>query len=282
VTVNGLTCDWTMWWGKLGRSSWPERIAATAEVGYRSLSVDLADVARWATEGAPAPRVLARQGEAVRGAGLAVASLDALASWTHVTDRTWAGAAVEPERALDWAADLGAAAVTLVAMGPTNDAILAADLATACSRASERGLAVLIEFGPVTAIRNLSRCQRIVAASGVTNCHIVLDTWHFFRGGSLLSDVAVAAPLIRGVQVSDAHRAVEGTLEADTFRHRLPPGHGDFDLVGLLGELHRAGALRSVGPEVLSSALRSVPPLDAAREVTAALDRVLAEAIFAR
>ena len=74
------------------------------------------------------------------------------------------------------------------------------------------------------------------------------------------------------VQLDDATAVPQGSLREETSR-RMLPGDGEVDLVGVVQALHRIGALRWVGPEVISPELTAMPVLDAA---TLAMERTRA------
>ena len=74
------------------------------------------------------------------------------------------------------------------------------------------------------------------------------------------------------VQLDDAAAVPQGSLREETSR-RLLPGDGALDLVAAVQALHQIGALRWVGPEVISPELAAMPVLDAA---TLAMERTRA------
>jgi sugar phosphate isomerase/epimerase len=137
--------------------------------------------------------------------------------------------------------------------------------AALCDRAADIGAEVQLEFMPFTAVKDLAAAWEVVGAADRPNGGLVIDTWHFFRSGS---DIAVLADIpgdrVFSVQVSDAPAEPSAPLVEETF-NRLLPGEGDLDLTGLLAALDRTGALRWVGPEVLSPVTAAMAPTEAAR-----------------
>jgi sugar phosphate isomerase/epimerase len=69
---------------------------------------------------------------------------------------------------------------------------------------------------------------------------------------------------IFAVQIDDAAAEVRGSMREDT-QNRLLPGDGDLDLPRVVRALDRIGALRWVGPEVISPVLEAMSPVEAAR-----------------
>jgi sugar phosphate isomerase/epimerase len=123
-------------------------------------------------------------------------------------------------------------------------------------RARRHGLVTTLEFMPVSGIRDLELAWQIVRPSLRPDTGICFDSWHFFRGTpdmTLLRGLPGGA--ITEVQMSDASREVVGDLLNDLLHHRLPPGQGDFDLVGVVSALKATKNYRSVGPEMFSDAI---------------------------
>jgi sugar phosphate isomerase/epimerase len=124
----------------------------------------------------------------------------------------------------------------------------------------------------------LATAWEIVRGAARTNGGILFDTWHFFRGVPDLDLLAgVPGERIFSVQVSDGAPELRESLVKDTFRHRLLPGEGTFDLLGVLRVLRRTGGLNLVGPEVLSTELDALSAIEAARLAGEALDHVMAD-----
>jgi sugar phosphate isomerase/epimerase len=59
-------------------------------------------------------------------------------------------------------------------------------------------------------------------------------------------------------------RRRRGSLREDA-QHRLLPGDGSLDLARTVAALDRIGALRWVGPEIISPVTEAMPPVEAAR-----------------
>ena len=80
---------------------------------------------------------------------------------------------------------------------------------------------------------------------------------------------------IFSVQFSDGAAEVRESLVKDTYRHRMVPGEGVFDLAGVIDTLRATGGLRMVGPEVLSVELDELTPAEAVGRAADALDVLL-------
>jgi sugar phosphate isomerase/epimerase len=113
-------------------------------------------------------------------------------------------------------------------------------------------------------VRNLRTAWDLVRAADRPNGGLVFDTWHFFRGEPQFDVLAgIPGDRVFCVQLDDAPAVPRGSLREETSR-RLLPGDGALDLPAAIRALHRIGALRWVGPEVISPELAAMPVADAA------------------
>jgi len=141
---------------------------------------------------------------------------------------------------------------------------LAEHFGRVCDRAAGFGAQVHLEFMPFTVVRNLRIAWDLVRGADRPNGGLVFDTWHFFRGEPDFDVLAgIPGDRIFCVQVDDAAAVPQGSLREETSR-RLLPGDGALDLIAAVQALHQIGALRLVGPEVISPELAAMPVLDAA------------------
>ncbi|MFB8388269.1 sugar phosphate isomerase/epimerase family protein [Microbacterium sp. NPDC055910] len=146
-----------------------------------------------------------------------------------------------------------------------------------CRRAAEHGLRVALEFLPWTDTRTVQDAWRIVEAAGEPNGGVVIDTWHFFRGGSTLEQLAeLPGDRIPVIQLSDGPLDARGTELEDTFHRRRLPGAGEFDLAALLSALAEKSVTAPIGMEVLSDELRPLETRVVAEKTRAALTGLLA------
>jgi len=170
---------------------------------------------------------------------------------------------------------LGVTSLTTIATASSDVPVteLAGYFGRVCDRAADFGAQVHLEFMPFTVVRNLQIAWDIVRGADRPNGGLVFDTWHFFRGDPDFDVLAgIPGDRIFCVQLDDAAAVPQGSLREETSR-RLLPGDGALDLVAAVQALHRIGALRWVGPEVISPELAAMPVLDAA---TLAMERTRA------
>src|SRR3954447_5029000 len=144
-----------------------------------------------------------------------------------------------------------------------------------CERAGP-DLTVALEFMPYSGVPDLATAWRIV--QGVSNGALIIDGWHWARAGQKAADLhEVPRERSVSVQLCDVRAEPMKPLRAESLGHRLPPGQGYGDSVGLVRALAAHGVTPAVmAVEVISDELvaRGVDvaaqvTADAAREVLA-------------
>lgn len=128
------------------------------------------------------------------------------------------------------------------------------------------GVRLALEFAAYSGLRTLAQAVELCSAVGWERCGVLLDTWHFFRGGApweLLG--SLAAGQIALVHVNDAPGSLDDDAVAASRSHRVPPGQGTFDTAAFWSWLEAVGYDGVVSVEVLSAALRERPPAEGAR-----------------
>src|SRR5579862_8026394 len=263
---------YTLWAGTVGFTSpLAERFAAAAATGCRQVTLSPPDVLRAAQQGTAAAEI----GRQARDLGLDLV-IDPVMNWypdREPSPSRFAG--VSTDDALRMCEALGVTSLSAIATASSDVPVpeLAGYFGALCDRAAGFGARVHLEFIPFTIVATLRTAWDLVRAAGRPNGGLVFDTWHFFRGEPQF-DVLETIPgdRIFQIQLDDAPAEPAGTLRQQP-QPRLLPGDGELDLVAAVQALHRIGALRWVGPEVISPHLAALPVLDAA---TLALDRTRA------
>lgn len=86
-----------------------------------------------------------------------------------------------------------------------------AAFARLCERAAACGLRVDLEFLPWTIVPDLSSALQVVRDAGQPNAGVMLDCWHFYRGGGDVNEIGGLseddAARITSIQVNDAPSA---------------------------------------------------------------------------
>jgi sugar phosphate isomerase/epimerase len=108
----------------------------------------------------------------------------------------------------------------------------------------------------------------------------MVDSWHCFRGATTDADLrAIPGERVLGVQINDAPAEPMDDLVIETLHHRLVPGEGAIDLVGLLAWLHACGSPAPICVEVFSDALvEQNTPREIAIRLGDAIRRLLEQA----
>ena len=151
------------------------------------------------------------------------------------------------------------------------------EFAALCERAGP-DLTVALEFMPYSGVPDLATAWRIVQR--VPNAGLIVDGWHWARAGQQVAELDdVPAERIISVQLCDVRAEPMEPLRAESLGHRLPPGQGYGDTVGMVRALTDHGVAPAVMTvEVISDELVA-RGVDVAAQVTAdAAREVLASA----
>jgi sugar phosphate isomerase/epimerase len=145
-----------------------------------------------------------------------------------------------------------------------------------CERAGSRGLRVLLEFMPEGSVPDLATALAIVRETGAANLAVMFDTWHFFRTGGTLDDLAGLAPgEVGGLQASSAPAAQQGVIAARV-NTRLLPGQGAIPVAALIDRVLTLDPDAFIGIEVFSDDLNRLPLGEAAARARASMSEVMA------
>ena len=255
---------WILWSGTVGlESPIPARIEAAHAAGFTRLSVSPLDVARAEEDHTSA----AELGRRIRDAGLGIV-MDPVTNWYGGAPRAESRfARFTADNSLRMSEALQVVSITAIGQAtsdlPTEE--IAGAFGAFCDRAAGLGAQVHLEFMPMTAIRDLEVAWTIVQGADRPNGGIVFDTLHFFRSGPHFDLLErIPGERIFAVQINDGTPEVRGSLREDA-QHRLLPGDGSFELTRTVAALDRIGALRWVGPEIISPVTEAMPPVEAAR-----------------
>ncbi len=266
--------------GTLFGRSLRDKVEAAAAGGFRGLTLWPEDV-----EGARAEGL---SDEDVRGMladhGLVVADLDPLLGWTREALPAPGEARVPlaPEATFyEMAEAFGARSLNVAqGFGARLDLDAAAeDLAGVCDRAREHGLLVTVEFLPWSGIPDAATAWDLIQRTGRPNATLLVDSWHWFRGGADLERLrAVPGDRIGSVQLSDAPARPADDVVEETMRARRLPGEGDIPLAELVALLDEIGSDAPLGVEVFSADHDARPASEVGRRCAEATREVLARA----
>jgi sugar phosphate isomerase/epimerase len=211
----------------LGPISLERKLYAASTAGFAAVGINQAGL-DWPEE---------RGREELRLSELAVAELGAVAGWMHPGRTARTMALLQAESLFATAAEIGAEVVIAWPSEEPMDMVAAAScFADLCRAAEPFGVRVGLEFlGGSATVSTVAAAWEIVEVAEAANGGLVIDTFHFFRGGSSLDMIEqVPAERIHLVQVSDAPDLPPAELEDS---HRLYPGAGALELEPLLAAI---------------------------------------------
>jgi sugar phosphate isomerase/epimerase len=251
--VAGVT-ELELWSYTFRRATLPELATAAAAAGFAAVTLT--------------PELFARSGgtaadlrRRVADAGVRVTFVDGLCSALPGTP----GAEAHDGRYRDAheatlddclaiAAATGAEGINLVHISgvPTPVPALAEAFARACTRAAEHGVRLAIEFLPGTGIPDLATAAAVVREAGAPNGSVLLDTWHFARGGGTLDELGPAEMAVIGaLQLSDRSPEQDAAPYVPMKGRKLP-GDGALPLRAITERVLAVHPELPVGAEVLS------------------------------
>jgi sugar phosphate isomerase/epimerase len=262
-----------------------DRLGPARSSGFAGVSMQPADYHALRAGGVTDGEIRAR----VADHGLQISEFDAVTTWFagHEPPAGWdpvvAGMlrANTAEAVCPIAGSLGARSVTVVEFYgvPVEIDTAAAGFAAVCDRAADHGLLAHLEFLPWAGIPDLRTAWDIVRRADRANGGLLIDSWHLFRSGSTLAELAaVPGDKVLYVQVDDAPADPEADLSEETQHRRLLPGDGSFDLVGLVRTLDSIGSTAPIGVEVFSDELARHPVDEVVRRCAEATRSVLVAA----
>jgi sugar phosphate isomerase/epimerase len=266
--------------GMLQAAPFGERVAAAAAAGFTAISMWGRDRQEAHSQGLSDHDIR----KVLENHGIAVADLSALTSWLPGTETVGAGVFGEGHPFFGWSERdfletgevVKARSLSLTDIAGLHVSVdeAARAFGGVCDRAADHGLLAQIEFMSMSSLPTLADAWAVVQAANRPNGGIVLDSWHFFRTGTLSDLDAVPADRISGVQISDALRKRHGDPAQDTAT-RLMPGEGELPLRDLLVALREGGCVAPIGVEMFGEAIEGRTAGDIAKRCHAAIMTVL-------
>ena len=211
----------------LGPATLERKLYAASTAGFSAVGLSPADLK------SPEERGL----QELRLSELAVAELGPITGWMDPGHTARTVALMQAEGMFATAADIGAGLVIAWPSDePLDTLVVASCFADLCRAAEPFGVRVGLEFlGNSATIRDLAAAWEIIEMAQAANGGLVIDTFHFFRGGSSITTLEeLPGEKILLVQVSDAPDLPRREL-AD--QHRLYPGAGALALEPLLAAI---------------------------------------------
>lgn len=209
-------------------ASLERKLHAAGSAGFRAVGLLLSDFASGRESGLVELQL----------SQLAVAEIVGITDWASADRATRAVAIRKAEEAFELAATVRAEVVVAEApTGPLDGVMLADRFAELCRAAQSYGRRVGLEFiGSAEQVRDVASAWQVVENAGMANGGIVVDTFHFYKGGS---SVEMMEPIPRGsvflVQIADCMEMPRHELRN---QHRVYPGMGAIPFEPLLAALY--------------------------------------------
>jgi sugar phosphate isomerase/epimerase len=155
--------------------------------------------------------------------------------------------------------------------------VLTSAFADLCRRAGE--LIVGLEFMPYSGVPDIATAWAVVDSAGQSNGALIMDGWHWSRAGMTPADLApVPADKVVSIQLCDVGEHPMEALRAESLGHRLPPGKGFGDVLGMV----KALAAKGVAPRVIALEVISNDLVDRGLDIAAAASYAAARELLAR
>ncbi|MBI4921620.1 MAG: sugar phosphate isomerase/epimerase [Devosia nanyangense] len=251
------------------RHRFEDRVKACAEAGFDGMCLHFRDYAEQRAAGKADKELRAVLDEF----GMVENSVEFLRDWFRPEGEAnirlaLSAAGAFGARHINVSPDLDDEAHPIAAMGPA--------FAALCDRAADRGVGVALELVAWGNVRTLDRALALLDLGGA-NAGLIIDSWHVFRAGIGLDELATLSPARIGcVQLSDAAATVVGPLSCDTMSRRFC-GEGALDLRGLLDTLARMGVAAPLAVEVISPEAVGMVVQEAARRAFETTMRVVGD-----
>lgn len=145
-----------------------------------------------------------------------------------------------------------------------------------CAISANHGVSLAFEFlgQPDCSVPTLDLAHEIVREAGLDNLGLVIDSFHFYAGGSTVEMIDVlASKLLYIFHINDAEDRPRTQLED---RHRLLPGLGILPLREMVLAFRRIGYDKVASVEIFRPEYWDRDPFELARESRVATERVLA------
>jgi len=213
--------------------------------------------------------------EMALGAGVPVLEVEYITSWGRAADRDAAQQHKE-QTVFSMARTFGVRHLNTGLIEKLPVESMVESFADLCDRAGH-DLTIALEFMPYSGVPDLATAWRVLREANRPNSALIVDVWHWARAGMSAADLdPVPTERIISVQLCDVLATPMDPLRTESLGHRLPPGDGYGDAVGLVRALQARNVHpRLVAVEVISDELVSKGVDHAARTVATAARRVL-------
>lgn len=272
-----------MWLSQVRSIPFRQRVELTSKAGFGWLSTSPVDFDQTVASGLSAKE----QRQIAADNGVKLSYLDPLTSWvpdwTPVNEDPDILPYLErsPESFLRVAEELQVDKIHLIGTFPKGRYSideLTQHFGAMADRAAKEGLRVTLEAMPLWGFTKFEEAWQVVNGAGRSNTGIIFDTWHYVRGGrndELLSQIPASA--IDTVQIADGSLVCPPgrSMARDCLFNRVPIGEGEIPNSEILALLAKNNLIPSVGPEIFSSTLDSLPPEEIIARVMPGFEKII-------
>lgn len=261
------------------RASLEEDIRAASSAGFDCLEIWAAKLRKYLARGGTTARLKASLAEH----GLEPYSINSIEHVTFRDDARRAELLAECAELCRVAAEVGCPYVVVVPSplpeGKTREDVIDESvrvLTELADVAARHGVALAFEFLGQTdcSVQTLELADEIVRRVGRPEVGLVIDSFHFYAGGSGLESIDALDPARLFIfHINDAEPLPRERLED---RHRLLPGLGILPLGEIVAALRRIGYDRVASVEIFRPEYWERDPTELARDAKAAVSQVLA------
>jgi sugar phosphate isomerase/epimerase len=218
-------------------ASFKEKLQAAKGAGYGGVGLWADEIERCVHEGSS----LGAIADLLRQTGLEAAEICAVAGWMGSQGEARQQAFERARSVFQLAQGVSCRVViTCAAFGPCPVEEAAGDFRELCRIAAKHNVLCALEFlGGVAQFHDVKSAWEVAEAADQPNGGLVVDTFHFYKGGSTLEQLeAVPTEKLFLVHINDARDLPRHEL---TDAHRVYPGLGAIPLNEILGLLRDKG-----------------------------------------
>lgn len=159
-----------------------------------------------------------------------------------------------------------------------NESVTTLNEVAAIAEAHGVGLAFEFLGQPDCSVQTLALADDIVRKTGRENIGLVIDSFHFYAGGSTIESIdALDAARLFIFHINDAEDLPREQLED---RHRLLPGLGILPLTEIVAAFRRIDYDRVASVEIFRPEYWEMDPFQLARDACTAVTRVLSQSVM--
>jgi sugar phosphate isomerase/epimerase len=217
------------------------------------------------------------------GKGLKVVEVNFLRGWMDAVGAALDAKLAETAELARFSDSVGCDRITVACFESEIDySVSVANLKEIAAVADEFGQRVCVEFLPWGVVSTLQSARELIRSAGASNLMLVVDSFHFFMGGSSLHDLStLSGDEVGIVHLSDFRpsQSKYDDILLKTRRERVFPGDGELPLRGMIRGLRNCGYGGWFSIEVLSEISHELTSREVARIAVEKTRQLIATAV---